>query len=87
MGVARFVTFPRREVNVAPRATPDVAPHVTLQVGRLVAALQGEMSRAGLMAVLGLADWSLFLKTYLHTSLDAGLIETTHPQRPRSRNH
>ena len=44
------------------------------------------MSRAELMAVLELADWSHFLKTYLHPSLDAGLIEMTLPQSPRSRN-
>ena len=69
-----IVTFPRREVSVAPH------------VRRLVAALQGEMSRVELMAALGLADRSHFLRTYLHPSLDAGLIEMTLPQSPRSRH-
>ena len=73
-----IVTFPRREVAVA--------PHVTPHVRRLVAALQGETGRVELMAALGLADRSHFLRTYLHPSLDAGLIEMTQPQSPRSRN-
>jgi len=81
-----IVTFPRREVAVAPHVTPHEAPHVTPHVRRLVAALQGEMSRAELMAALGLADRSHFLRAYLHPSLDAGLIEMTLPQSPRSRN-
>ena len=72
----------RCEVAIAPHE----APHVTPRVKRLVAALQGEMSRAELMAALGLADRSHFLRTYLHPSLDAGLIEMTLPQSPRSRN-
>lgn len=79
------MTFPRREVAVAPHEAPHVTPHVTPHVRRLVAALQGEMSRAELMAALGLADRSHFLKTYLHPSLDASLIEMTLPQSPRSR--
>jgi len=45
-----IVTFPRREVAVA--------PHVTPHVRRLVATLQEEMSRAEIMAALGLADRS-----------------------------
>ena len=81
-----IVTLPRREVAIAPHVTPHEALHVTPHVRRLVAALQGEMSRAELMAVLGLADRSHFIRTYLHPSLDAGLIEMTLPQSPRSRN-
>lgn len=76
------VTFPRREVAIALHETPHVIPHVR----RLVAALQGETGRAELMAALGLADRSHFLRTYLPPSLDAGLIEMTGPQSPRSRN-
>ena len=72
----------RCEVAIAPHE----APHVTPRVKRLVAALQGEMSRAELMAALGVGDRSHFLRTYLHPGLDAGLIEMTLPQSPRSRN-
>ena len=79
------VTFPRREVAIAPHVPPHEAPHVIPHVGRLIAALQGEMSRAELMAALGLADRKHFAKTYLHPGLDAGLIEMTLPQSPRSK--
>lgn len=61
-------------------------PHETPHVGRLVAALQGVMSRAKLMATLGLADRRHFATTYLRSSLDTGVIEMTLPQSPRSRN-
>jgi ATP-dependent DNA helicase RecG len=80
-----IVTFPRREVAIAPHVTHHEALHVTPHVRRLVAALQGETGRAELMAALGVADGSRFLRTYLHASLDAGLIEMTVPQSPRSR--
>lgn len=77
-----IVTFPRREVPIAPHVTPHEAPHVR----RFVAALQGEMGRAELIAAPGLVDRSHFLRTYLHPSLHGGLIEMTPPQSPRSRN-
>ena len=59
------VTFPRREVAIALHVTPHEAPHLTPHVRRLIATLQGETGRAELMAVLGLADRSHFLRTYL----------------------
>ena len=71
------VTFPREEAGVA--------PHVTPHVGRLIAALQGKMSRVELMDALGLADRKHFAKTYLRPGLDAGLIEMTRRDSPRSR--
>ena len=75
------VTFPRQEVAVAPHVTPHVTPHV----GRLIVALQGEMSRAELMDALGLADRRHFAKTYLQPGIEAGLVEMTLPDSPRSR--
>ncbi len=71
------VTFPRQE--------SASAPHVTPHVGRLIAVVQGEMSRAELMDALGLADRRHFARTYLHPGIDAGLVEMTLPDRPRSR--
>ena len=62
-----------------------VTPHVTLHVGRLIAVVQGEMSRAALMDALGLADRIHFARTYLQPGIDAGLVEMTLPDRPRSR--
>ena len=79
------VTFPRQEAAVAPHVTPHETPHVTPHVERLVAALRGEMSRAELMADLGLSDRRHFATAYLQPGLDAGLLEMTLPNSPRSR--
>ena len=79
------VTFPRQEATVAPHVTPHVTPHVAPHVGRLIAALDREMSRAELMNALGLADRRHFARTYLQPGVEAGLVEMTLPDRPRSR--
>ena len=79
------VTFPRHEAGIAPHVTPHETPHVTPHVERLIAALQGEMSRAELMDALGLADRRHFARTYLQPCFDAGLVEMTLPDSPRSR--
>ena len=79
------VTFPRQEVAVAPHVTPHVTPHVPPHVGRLIAALEGEMSRAELMDALGLADRRHFARAYLQPGVEAGLVEMTLPDSPRSR--
>ena len=68
-----------------PRPVEVVTPHVTPHVERLVAALQGEMSRAELMDTLGLTDRRHFARTYLQSGLEAGLVEMTLPDSPRSR--
>lgn len=75
------VTFPRP----VEASTPHVIPHVTPHVERLIAVLHGEMSRVELMKALGLKDRQHFAKTYLQPGLDAGLMEMTKPDRPRSR--
>jgi ATP-dependent DNA helicase RecG len=79
------VTFPRP----VEAATPHVAPHETLHVaphvGRLIAVLQGEMSRVEIMDALGLKDRQHFARAYLQLCLDAGMVEMTQPDRPRSR--
>ena len=43
------------------------------------------MSRAELMDALGLRDRRHFARAYLQPCLDAGLIEMTLPDKPRSR--
>ncbi len=80
-----IVTFPRHEAIIAPHVTPHETPHVTPHVGRLIAALEGEMSRAELMDALGLADRRHFARTYLQPGVEAGLVEMTLPDSPRSR--
>ena len=64
--------------------TPEVAPEVTPEVGRVVVALQHELSRTGLQQALGLKDEKHFRKAYLLPALDSGLVEMTRPETPRS---
>ena len=59
--------------------TPEVAPEV-----RLLLVLVGEMTRQQLQQALGLKDDEHFRKAYLQPALDAGLIEMTIPDKPRS---
>jgi hypothetical protein len=66
-------------------STPQVSPQVTPQVGKLLAAIQGEMSRETLQAALGLADRKSFRERYLKPALDNGLIEMTFSDKPNSR--
>jgi len=66
--------------------TPHVTPHVTPQVERLLETCEGELLRDELQAYLGLKDRKHFRNAYLHPALDAGLIEMTLPDKPRSRN-
>ena len=79
------VTFPRPVEAVTPHVTPHETPHVAPHVERLIAVLQGEMSRVEIMDALGLKDRRHFASTYLQPGLDAGLVEMTQPDRPRSR--
>ena len=48
--------------------------------------LRGEMSRAEIMQEMGLEDRRHFRSAYLQPSLDAGLVEMTVPDSPRSRS-
>jgi ATP-dependent DNA helicase RecG len=64
--------------------TGQVTPHVTPEVGKLLEALPGEMSRGELMEKLRLKDGMHFGMDYLQPSLAAGLIEITIPDKPRS---
>lgn len=65
--------------------TLQVTPQVTPQVEELLKVMQGEQSRAELMASLGLKDRSNFFELYLEPALEAGLIEMTVPDKPNSR--
>jgi predicted HTH transcriptional regulator len=69
------------------RGTPEVTPQVTPEVSpalRLVRTLVGEMTRQQIQRALGLKDEKHFREVYLHPALEAGLIEMTIPDKPRS---
>ncbi len=64
---------------VIPEVTPEVTPEV-----RLLQSISGEMTRQQLQATLHLKDDEHFRKAYLLPALEAGLIEMTIPDKPRS---
>ena len=68
------------------QVTPQVTPQVTGHVVQLVAALAGQMSRGQLQETLGLKDRNHFTTAYLRPAVEAGLIEMTLPEKPRSQN-
>ena len=66
-------------------ATTEVTGEVAGEV-RLLQVLSGEMTRQGLREALGLRNDKHFRKANLLPALQAGLIEMTIPDKPRSRN-
>jgi hypothetical protein len=53
-------------------------------VHALLSALDGESTREQLQTRLGLSDRKHFRDAYLRPALDAGLVEMTLPNKPRS---
>ncbi|MFO7604930.1 MAG: Fic family protein [Desulfurivibrionaceae bacterium] len=81
---APFVAFMLRMIlDTVTTSTPEVAPEVTPEV-RLLSVLTSEMTRQQLKGALGLKDDEHFRKAYLLPALNAGLIEMTIPDKPRS---
>jgi adenine deaminase len=76
--LAFVIRLPRHPLSLVP--TPEVTP----EVGRLLAVLQGEMSREQIMALLGLKDEKHFRVRYQQAAIATGLIEMTLPDTPRS---
>ncbi|MDZ4349845.1 MAG: Fic family protein [Xanthomonadaceae bacterium] len=81
---APFIAFMLRMLHAAvATSAPEVALEVTPEV-RLLSVLVGEMTRHQLKEALGLRDDEHFRKAYLLPALEAGLIEMTIPDKPRS---
>ena len=75
----------RTEAEVAtPQVTPQVAPQVTPQVAAVLRGALSPASREDLLALAGLKDRVHFLRAYLQPLLDAGWLEMTIPDKPRS---
>lgn len=68
---------------VSSTSTPEVTLDITPEV-RLLSAFAGEMTRQQLKEVLRLKDDEHFRKAYLLPALNAGWIEMTIPDKPRS---
>ena len=83
---APFVAFMlNRILDALHAAAPQVTPHVTPQVERLLRGLRGEMSREALQQALDLQDRKSFRERYLAPALALGLIEMSVPGKPNSR--
>jgi ATP-dependent DNA helicase RecG len=78
--------LPKLAGETTPHDTPHVSPHVSPQVERLLAACEGELLREELQERLGLKDRKHFREALLHPAIDAGLLEMTIPEKPKSRN-
>ena len=63
----------------------EVTPEVTPEVKGLLAAMTGDHPRRELQELLGLKDAEHFCKAYLLPAIDAGLVEMTLPDKPKSR--
>jgi ATP-dependent DNA helicase RecG len=62
----------------------EVTTEVTTEVKRLVKHLEGSMLRRELQAAMSLKNDEHFRKAYLLPALDAGIIEMTEPDKPKS---
>ncbi len=65
--------------------TPHDTPQVTPQVEQLLQVCVHPFSRQEIQKKLGIKDREYFRKNYLKPALDAGLIERTIPEAPRSK--
>ena len=82
-----FVRFMLQAVlDALEEGTPQETPHLSPQVRRLLAVLDGEMSVRDVLAALGLRDRKWLRQAYLAPALAGGLIERTRPEAPTARN-
>ena len=79
-----YVTFVPAVLPATPQVTPLVTPPVTPPVKRLLAACEGEMLREELQGVVGIKDRKYFRTEFLRPALEAGLVEMTIPDKPKS---
>lgn len=64
--------------------TPQVTPEVAPEVIGMLSVLKGAKDRRSLQVAMGLKAEKNFRLVYLRPALDAGLIEMTIPDKPRS---
>jgi hypothetical protein len=85
-----WIHFPFAPEYLAALQTPEsladpVTPEVTPEVMRMLARVEGDMSRLEMMTSLGLRDEKHFREHYQQAGIAAGLIERTLPDKPNSR--
>ena len=67
------------------QAEAQVTPQVTPEIFRMLAAIDGEMTRAEIMVALGLRNTKHFRTHYQQAAVFSQLIEMTIPNKPNSR--
>ena len=67
------------------RVATEVATEVTTEVKRLLNVIIGDHSRAELQKMLRLKNAEHFRKAYLLPAINAGFVEMTRPEKPKSR--
>lgn len=72
----------RLSEQIRTAATPEDTPEVTPELARMLSVMTGEMSRAEIMAQLGLKDEKHFREKYQQYGINQGLIEMTLPDKP-----
>ena len=68
----------------SPQVTMEVTMEVAMEVGNVVKVLTGELTRQQLQETLGLKNNDHFRIAYLLPAIQAGLVEMTLPEKPRS---
>ena len=71
-------------LNLGLSGSEQVTPEVTPEVLGMLAVIQGDMSRAEIMAALGLKDEKHFREHYQQAGIASGVIAMTLPDKPRS---
>ena len=84
-GFMSELRLPETATQVTPEVTPEVAPEVTPEVLRMLAVLDGELTRTQIQEKLGLTDEKHFRQNYQQVAVRLDLIEMTIPDKPNSR--
>jgi len=83
--LVEFPVHPGFAESMKHRAVMEVTPEVTPEVKRLLHVMTGDHSRVELQEMLRLKDAEHFRKAYLLPAINAGLVEMTRPDKPKSR--
>ena len=81
-----FIVFMLEAILDAVISAPQETPHVSPQVERLLAVLEGEMSLQQILHALKLSDRKSFRQRYLLPAQERGYVEMTLPESPTARN-
>lgn len=90
------IVFPRvtqhdsaETLHVSSASSPHDQSHVGIEVSQkvqtVISKMEQEHTRAEILELLHLKDRIYVMKEYLHPAIEAGLIEMTRPDKPRSR--